>query len=100
MTTPELAPCLFCDNNGQFKFSVMESDIEGFYNMHCFRCGATGPNDETIEGAEQAWNHRTRQDPVKDRLVEALERIVYTAKSIDMARIAQEALTQTRKDQS
>lgn len=57
--------CIFCDVKvpGTVKvdeelFSIGEGN--GFYQVHCYMCGAKGPVKGTEKGAIDAWNKRSK----------------------------------------
>lgn len=59
----ELKPCDYCEEDGNF-IQVDEElnslgDDEGYFQVHCYMCGARGPVCTTRQQAIDAWNKRS-----------------------------------------
>ncbi|PHM21887.1 Lar family restriction alleviation protein [Xenorhabdus ehlersii] len=52
----ELNSCPFC-NSGSAEMSSYSDDT--WFYVQCTDCGASGPEENTAENAEIAWNRRT-----------------------------------------
>lgn len=57
----ELKPCFWCGEVFKAMVQVDEElcslgDQEGYYQVHCYMCGAKGPVREGREKAIDAWN--------------------------------------------
>lgn len=67
----DLKPCPFCENKIADNRPQVSWDSSG-HSVGCKNCGAVGPNKDTAEEAEAAWNARPVADvPNEDELIEA-----------------------------
>ena len=56
--------CIFCDVTVPGTVKVDEElfaigENTGFYQVHCYMCGAKGPVGKSIDEAIDAWNKRS-----------------------------------------
>ena len=65
-TIEELEPCPFCatkspNEPGAGGLKVILDLIDGMevWQVQCWNCGATGPEEQTRACARTGWNHRT-----------------------------------------
>ena len=63
----ELKPCKYCNNNILDTLKVDEELFglggdDGFFQAHCYMCGAKGPVCESREKAIEAWNRRAGEE--------------------------------------
>lgn len=60
----ELKPCFWCGECFKNSVQVDEElasigDYEGYFQVHCYMCGAKGPVRQGYEQAIDAWNRRS-----------------------------------------
>lgn len=68
-----LKRCPFCLNDNAEVVDFGNDDGEIEYAACCTNCGATGPNDISVELASEMWNLRRIEHPEEIKLIQFFE---------------------------